>query len=572
MSFTRHFIVCIAVMTLFAALSHAVQIGTAIMYDNLKLVLAEIEQDPYNQKVYVDAYCNAPLAFAAKQGRLRIVQALVEKGISLKVINAFGQTPLHVAASTGQVETVRYLIGQKQLDVNAKDAHGSTPLHLLAILPAAEDDGIKTPEERLVPTAMVLVTNGARVDVTDGWGRTPLSYAAEKGHVALCAYLLKQGANPNALDIQGVTPLRYAVEAGQAAVIETLKRGGATLDAFPSAVNSPLHIAVAKGNLPMVRQLIANRATLSAKNEEGDTPLHLAISQDNFEMVKYLLQQGANVNATNLRSETPLLIALGRRQSAIIQFLLEQQGVEINKADYEDNTPLHWAITWQCSIAIVQLLLDKGANVSAVNYEGETPLHIIDDDTPLPVCQLLVNRGADLSATSLFGMTPFLIACQFNQEFALLLLDQGVDFRAMNAEEETALHFAALGGHVELLTVLLAKGLDINALSLRGDSPLHNALSVEVARWLLEHKANVDASGDGFTPLHMAVDRGDIDLVDLLLKHGANRSIRSEYLALTPLEYAERLLKKYQAEGMDEIHRDISAVEKYTAIVALFKK
>jgi len=53
------------------------------------------------------------------------------------------------------------------------------------------------------------------VDLKDGYHRTPISHAAEQGHVAVVQLLLQQGAKVNSKDQWSQTPLSYAVEAGK---------------------------------------------------------------------------------------------------------------------------------------------------------------------------------------------------------------------------------------------------------------------------------------------------------------------------------------------------------------------
>ncbi|CAG7970465.1 unnamed protein product [Penicillium salamii] len=52
------------------------------------------------------------------------------------------------------------------------------------------------------------------VDSRDQWGRTPLSWAAEYGSLAVAKILLKQGANVNSLDYEDCSPLTYLIHVG----------------------------------------------------------------------------------------------------------------------------------------------------------------------------------------------------------------------------------------------------------------------------------------------------------------------------------------------------------------------
>ncbi len=112
-----------------------------------------------------------------------------------------------------------------------------------------------------------------------------------------------------------------------------------------------------------------------------------------------------------------------------------------------------------------------------------------------------------------------------------VLVDQGMV--SPMAEQVTALHLTAFGGHVEACRLLLATGAEVDALTLptehteSGDTPLMRAVwgrSIPVAELLLEVGADVD-DVDGMTgdaPLMVAARSGQPSMCQLLLEHGAD--------------------------------------------------
>jgi hypothetical protein len=112
-----------------------------------------------------------------------------------------------------------------------------------------------------------------------------------------------------------------------------------------------------------------------------------------------------------------------------------------------------------------------------------------------------------------------------------VLVDQGMV--STMAEEVTALHLAAFGGHLDACRMLIANGAEVDALTLPlerregGDTPLMRAVwgrSIAVAELLLEAGADVDdvdgMTGD--TPLLAAARSGQRSMCQLLLEHGAD--------------------------------------------------
>jgi len=85
------------------------------------------------------------------------------------------------------------------------------------------------------------------------------------------------------------------------------------------------------------------------------------------------------------------------------------------------------------------------------------------------------------------------------------------------------LYYPVLHDHQEVAEYLLQKGADVNAASPSGITPLHGAVMFNqprMAQWLLDHGANPNQKYDGKTPLAMAVETKQVELVDMLRRHG----------------------------------------------------
>ncbi|CAN0214955.1 unnamed protein product, partial [Discosporangium mesarthrocarpum] len=116
-------------------------------------------------------------------------------------------------------------------------------------------------------------------------------------------------------------------------------------------------------------------------------------------------------------------------------------------------TPLHWACV-EGQVDTMEILLRGGATVEARDYRGQTPLHHSCSMGHLRVSQLLVQRyHADVSVTS-------------------------------NDLYRTPLHFASIGGNLEVVQFLLSLGADINALEKYGRAPIYFASDLSVVSYL----------------------------------------------------------------------------------------
>lgn len=175
----------------------------------------------------------------------------------------------------------------------------------------------------------------------------------------------------------------------------------------------------------------------------------------------------------------------------------------------------------------------------------------------------LLLRGFDVNTPDEKGQHALHVALRADAlEVAQYLSSlTGVNVNALNPQNESPLMIAVLRGHAGVAKTLLAKGADANK---PGWAPLHYAAThagpgaraqVEL---LLENHAYIDAeSPNGTTPLMMAAQYGEPDVVRLLLKEGADARLRNQQ-QLTALDFAHRgsrptaaeiLQAHYQASG-----------------------
>lgn len=121
------------------------------------------------------------------------------------------------------------------------------------------------------------------------------------------------------------------------------------------------------------------------------------------------------------------------------------------------------------------------------------------------------------------------------------LLKAGVDPNSVNAQGDPGLFWALKEGSLDVAQVLIqAPGIHLNQLNKAGESPLMIAAlkgETPIAKELIKQGAAIDK--DGWTPLHYAVTGEDLDIVKLLLSYGVNVNARSPN-GTTPLMMAAR--------------------------------
>jgi ankyrin repeat protein len=195
---------------------------------------------------------------------------------------------------------------------------------------------------------------------------------------------------------------------------------------------------------------------------------------------------------------------------------------------------LFQAINNDSAAEVRRLLADDPALANKANANGDLPLHVAPRGANLDIVRALIEAKADVRALDPnVGITPLHVAAvNDRKEAAELLIARGADVNAPNRSDGfTPLHSAALGGSLEVARLLLAKGAKVEGgwdgkTSRPAYPPLHAAVReghVRVARLLLTKGANPNSGQFGFstTPLTLAAEVGDLDLLEVLLAKGA---------------------------------------------------
>jgi ankyrin repeat protein len=451
-------------------------------------------------------YFGADLRQAIEKGDLEAVKRLLPAVSDINRAESSGATLLHYASLDGQKEIVLYLLDQGA-NVNASVPNYDSPIDLAARNGHTEVARVLAARGALIgrPVAAVACNNVERLRqlvkedpkllektwYTWVWSEehTLLHHAAHHGSVESIAALVALGADPRAQDSDGCTPLM---------------------------------IAAAAGHVEAVRELLKHDDRIDLASKYGWTPLVFAASREREAVVRLLLERGA---------EYDLLTAVARGDLARVKALVEGRPDLVKEEEARDQSPLTWAaghnhpevLTW---------LIDHGADINYHNnYEGSV-LSVAAWEGHIDIARILLDRGADIelgAGKDAYG-TPLHHACwQGNKEMATLLLDHGAKLESVDNTDETPLCFAVKEGQTDLVRFLLDRGADPNKGGPVASAALENR--IEIAQLLLDRGAEAGKA------IHYAAEKGNLPLVQLLLRYPVDRSLRNDE-SRTPLHLA----------------------------------
>uniref|UniRef100_A0A671WSA5 Euchromatic histone-lysine N-methyltransferase 2 n=1 Tax=Sparus aurata TaxID=8175 RepID=A0A671WSA5_SPAAU len=200
---------------------------------------------------------------AAQRGLLEICYMLIQAGAKVDAQDKDMRTPLLEAIINNHIEVAHYLI-QNGACVYHIVSDGYTGLHHAAKL------------GNLEILNMLLETGQVDVNAQDSGGWTPIIWAAEHKHITVIKALLNRGADVTINDKELNVCLHWAAYAGSVDIAELVLNAGCSLASVNMHGDTPLHIAAREGYLECVTLFLSRGADIDIMNREGDTPLTLA--------------------------------------------------------------------------------------------------------------------------------------------------------------------------------------------------------------------------------------------------------------------------------------------------------
>lgn len=214
--------------------------------------------------------------------------------------------------------------------------------------------------------------------------------------------------------------------------------------------------------------------------------------------------------------------------------------------------PLHEAAALGNKAGLIAELKKPGQDKDSQDSQENSALHFAVRNGHLKVAERLLKEGASVDPTDYLDMTPLHHAASagHHDTVKLLLKYRASATKQTHVYDRNPIYFAVSNGHIETVQVLLQYGASIEDECTRDDDPpLHVAASsgqLAMMRFLIEKNrtlVNQENYKNGHTALHEAVNSGNLDAVELLLKNGADINAKTHHgdtlLHFSPSNYIE---------------------------------
>lgn len=491
---------------------------------------------------------NTALQVAVSANNIELVRFLLEAGASPNTLEN-GDTALQIAAKSNHLQMIDLLFNYgANLLAPAYFLSGRTGLQA-----AAENDNMELVEFILVKTSLDLWQGTIDAPPALWGGRTAVQAAAENGSTSMVQKLLSLGADINGPVARrdGITAFQAAVKSRNRALAALVLAAGA-ITYTPACTTAAIAIAINQHDMAMFELVLryggpsqrgfpANeRFNLCIMREDELINRAISLSMAFVDVNQRWRSDHTNPYADTVTYDTALKLAIREGQMHAIRLLL------LGGADTE-RALLN--ISRNVSLEMLTLLLQHGARTD-ISSDGRTPLGVL--------VEVISPHEHSSSNDSINRMTP--LDEKFRQ-CVELLLDAGarVDCRSQYGYKRysTALGHASELGCVELVQILLRAGADPNWLYNKEDATAlvlatHRS-NKEILCFLLDAGADVNVTARGPSVLQVAVSEGNAPIVQELLRRGVDPDLASLENQEGPVDVWETPLVMAINEGQDEI-------------------
>ena len=337
-----------------------------------------------------------------------------------------------------------------------------------------------------------------------------LYQAIKHNNIKAVKFFIENNANVEIATFDGTTPLVLAIEENKPKIVELLiKEGKANIYGYyygEDFEKYPIYCAVKNKNLNMIKILLNNNFDLKRESYI----LSYAMENSDENIVKYLVENGADMYSYEI---TALYQAVLNLNPKLVEYFLDK-GASIEKAG---GTDVYGNI----------MMAAAGSKFNNSNDKSPVDLTLLEKsaENSAKITEMLIGKAdKNIINDSLEGKTPLIIAVGNSYiDTAKILIENGANINAVDIEGWSALSYAVNNGDIEIAKLLLENKAKIkDELLIAIKSPIVES-SINIMKLLIDNKANINYTDEnGFNPLNIAIESGDMELTKFLITNGAN--------------------------------------------------
>lgn len=311
-----------------------------------------------------------------------------------------------------------------------------------------------------------LASDGVSLETQDAFKRTPLQLAAELGDVEVVDFLIANGVDVNQVNTNGDTAVLFAATSGYDNIVRRLWQAGADVR-LSHQKYTPFQLMAQAGKRQLFDELIA--AYPDIIETDGELALFLAVVGNQTEIAQFLVTNGAPPSHRSDSGMTPMHWAVGNDNTRLVEQLLDN-GAEADGTNDKGQSPLMLAVQRQ-EIGIAATLLTYGANPNRQYSNGLSMLAVAARDGDADLMQELLEAGANVAGGAVKGNPLRWAAGGGHLDAVRVLLAAGAEVQEATEDRDDILLIAALAESPEVMQALLDAG-----------APVRNSLE-RLARW-----------------------------------------------------------------------------------------
>ncbi|XP_067669960.1 putative ankyrin repeat protein RF_0381 [Haliotis asinina] len=322
--------------------------------------------------VNITGHCKRTAVMAAARfGHRKVFDLLAKNGSDLSTVDSDGNNILHIACIGGNVEIVKYILNNVNVDINSRGHNRKTPLMFAINFGNVRVFELLVSKDCILPIVQENETN-------------ILHMACVKGNVDMVRHILKKNiVSVDGEDSMGKTPVMLAAESGHTDVFQLL---------------------------------VSKQCDIHKTCHDGHNILHTSCALGHVDIVRCILKEGLiNIDSYGKNDMTPVMFAAQNGQRDIFD-LLVNNGCDMSQKDKNGNTVLHMACIGGSKYIVERILSKEPVDINSRGQSQGTPAMMAAACGHKDAFDLLVNRGADLTLVDGRGFGVHHLACMGGHE------------------------------------------------------------------------------------------------------------------------------------------------------------